>query len=93
MRAFRALMSVSLLLCLSPLLLMATAEAIGQIYGCNTDLTAAHPCIVGGQDIGQTLLTMGMTGYFLFLTFPAAAAVVGAWVVVEGIAWLRRRVA
>lgn len=93
MRAFRALMSVALLACLSPLLIMAVAEFIAQIYGCNLDLTGAHPCMVGGRDVGHALLTMGMMGYFLFVTLPAAAAVVGAWIIVEAIAWLRRRTA
>jgi len=86
MRAFRALMSVALLLCLSPLLLMAAAAFIARIYGCSLDLTGAHPCVVGGQDIGHALLTLGMMGYFLFITLPAAAAVSGAWAIVEIIA-------
>lgn len=86
-------MSVALLACLSPLLLMAAAEIIAQLYGCNVDLTAAHPCMVGGTDIGHTLLTMGMMGYFLFITLPAAATVVGVWLLIEVVAWARRRAA
>ena len=93
MRAFRALMSVALLACLSPLLLMAVAEFIAQIYGCKLDLAGVHPCIVAGRDMGHALLTMGMMGYFLFITLLAAAAVVGVWIIVEVIAWLRRSTA
>jgi hypothetical protein len=93
MRIFRALMSVLLLACLSPFLSMAVAESIAQIYGCKLDLTGVHPCMVGGRDVGHALLTLGMMGYFLFVTLPAAAAVVGVWITIELIAWARRRAA
>lgn len=90
MRIFRALMSLALLACLSPLLSMAAADIVANIYGCKLDLAAPHPCMVGGTDIGQTLLTLGMMGYFLMATLPIAAGVVGAWVVVEVIVWVVR---
>jgi hypothetical protein len=91
MRAFRAVMAVLLLIGLSPLMSMAAAEFIAQVNGCKLDLTGAHPCIVGGQDIGHGLLTLGMMGYFLFVTMPAVAAIVAFWIVVELIAFVRRR--
>ena len=53
MRAFRALMAVLLFLCLLPMMSMAVAEFIAQIYGCKLDLASVHPCIVGGRDIGH----------------------------------------
>lgn len=91
MRAFRALMAVLLFLCLLPLMSMAAAEFIAQLYGCKLDLASVHPCIVGGRDIGQDLLTLGMMGYFLFATMPGVVAVIAIWVIVELIAWVRRR--
>ncbi len=91
MRAFRALMAVLLFLCLLPLMSMAVAEFIAQLYGCKLDLASVHPCIVGGRDIGQDLLTLGMMGYFLFVTMPGVVAVIAVWIIVELIAWVRRR--
>ena len=91
MRAFRALMAVLLFLCLLPLMSMAVAEFIAQVYGCKLDLAAAHPCIVGGSDMGHTLLTLGMMGYFLFVTMPGVVAVIVVWVIVELIRWVRVR--
>lgn len=91
MRLFRALMAILLLLCLLPLISMAVAETIAQIYGCTLDLAAVHPCIVGGKDIGQTLLTLGMMGWFLFATMPGVAAVIVVWLVVELIRWVSGR--
>jgi hypothetical protein len=91
MRAFRALMAVLLFLCLLPMMSMVVAEFIAQIYGCKLDLASVHPCIVGGRDIGQDLLTLGMMGYFLFATMPGVVAVIVVWVIVELLAWVRRR--
>jgi hypothetical protein len=34
---------------------------------------------------------MGMMGYSLFVTLPAAAGVIAVWVIIELIAWARRR--
>lgn len=84
-------MAVLLFLCLLPMMSMAVAEFIAQIYGCKLDLASAHPCIVGGRDIGHDLLTLGMMGYFLFATMPGVAAIVVVWVVVELIRWVRVR--
>jgi hypothetical protein len=91
MRLLRVLLSLALLACLLPLLSMAAADIIGNVYGCKVDLTAAHPCIVGGKDIGHALLTLGMMGYFLMATFPIAAGIVGAWILIEVVAWIVRR--
>ena len=91
MRAFRALMAVLLFLCMLPMMSMAVAEFIAQLYGCKLDLASVHPCIVGGRDIGQDLLTLGMMGYFLFVTMPGVVAVIAVWIIVELIAWMRRR--
>jgi len=91
MRAFRALMAVLLFLCLLPMMSMAVAEFIAQLYGCKLDLASVHPCIVGGSDIGETLLTLGMMGYFLFATMPGVVAIVVVWVIIELIRWVRVR--
>ena len=93
MRAFRAVMAILLFICLLPLMSMAAAEFIAQVNGCKLDLTGAHPCVVGGRDIGHDLLTLGMMGYFLFATMPAVAAIVVLWVLVELVAFARRRAA
>ncbi len=91
MQLFRAAMAVLLFICLLPLMGMAVAEFIAQVYGCKLDLAGVHPCMVGGSDMGHTLLTLGMMGYFLFVTLPFALGTVIVWVLVEAIAWVRRR--
>jgi hypothetical protein len=41
--------------------------------------------------MGHTLLTLGMMGYFLFVTMPGVVAVILVWVIVELIRWVRVR--
>jgi hypothetical protein len=64
---------------------------MAQLYGCKLDLVAAHPCIVGGRDIGHGLLTLGMMGYFLFATMPFIVGIVAVWLLAEFIRWGRSR--
>lgn len=87
------MVAVLLFICLLPLMSSAVAEFIAQVNGCKLDLASVHPCVVGGRDIGQDLLTLGFMGYFLFATMPAALAIIAGWVVAELIAFVRRRVA
>jgi hypothetical protein len=77
--------------CLAPALAMGVAQAIASFNGCELDLASAKPCIVGGTDIGETLLTLGMLGYFLFATMPVLVGAVGLWVVVEIVRWIASR--
>ncbi len=91
MRVFRILAAIVILLSLAPLGSMLAAEAIASIYGCTLDLASQHPCMVGGSDIGGTLLTLGMMGWFLMTTLPVFLATVALWITVEIIHWAVRR--
>jgi hypothetical protein len=39
--------------------------------------------MVGGEDIGQGLFTLGMMGWFLFATMPVLVTLVLAWILTE----------
>ncbi len=91
MRLFRTLMVLAITVCLLPVLSMGAAQAIADYYGCTLDLASAHPCIAGGKDIGQDLLTLGMMGWFLFATMPALLGLVALWAIVELVRWAARR--
>jgi len=54
-----------------PFIPVAIAGAVASHYGARLDEGSAHPCIVHGKDIGETLYTMGMMGWFSLLTFPS----------------------
>lgn len=91
MRFFRVLMVILVLACLAPLFSMLVAQLIGDHYGCTVGIDSINPCMVDGKDIGETLTTLGAMGYFLFVTLPVLYALVPLWIVVELIAWIRRR--
>jgi hypothetical protein len=84
-------MVILILIALLPLISMVGADMIARIYGCTLDLASVKPCVVGGQDIGQGLFTLGMMGWFLFATLPAAAAIAAIWAAAEAVRLLRRR--
>lgn len=54
-----------------PLIPVLIAGAIASHYGCQVDESGPHPCIVFGKDIGGTLCSMGVMGWFGLLTFPS----------------------
>ena len=47
--------------------------------------------MVGGEDIGKDLLTLGMMGWFLFATLPITLALAAFWIVVEIVRWVKVR--
>jgi hypothetical protein len=91
MPLFRILMAALLTAALTPLICMGVAGAIAGAAGCELDLASVKPCVVGGADIGQHLLTLGMMGWFLFATLPAAAAIAAVWVAAEAVRFFARR--
>ena len=59
-----------LLLAISPLLSAMAAGTIANHYDCDLDEGSIHPCIVNGNDIGETLYTMGVLGWLALGTIP-----------------------
>jgi hypothetical protein len=91
MRLFRFAMVILVLVALSPLFSMIAAGLVASIYGCPLDLAASKPCVVGGEDIGHGLFTLGMMGWFLFATLPAFLTLSALWIVVELVRWAGAR--
>jgi hypothetical protein len=90
-KLFRILAALILLVCLAPGLMTVWAGWMANRHGCTLHEGFTNPCIVGGQDIGGTLYTFGMMGWFMIATLPIAAAVLVAWIAVELIRLARRR--
>jgi hypothetical protein len=70
-----------LLIAFSPFLVAMIAGSIASANGCRLDEGNIHPCIVNGQDIGQTLYTLGMMGWFAIATIPLGLAAAGIYLV------------
>lgn len=85
-----------LFLAFLPVLSVAAAGAIANANGCDLDEGSVHPCLVNGVDMGETLYSMGVMGWFMLATLPlglgAAAVYIAAAALFYTIrAVLRRR--
>jgi hypothetical protein len=73
-----------LLLAAAPLIVALGAGAYAANHGCVLHEGFVNPCIVDGQDMGQTLYGLGMVGWFAIATVPlglgAAAILVFVWI-------------
>jgi hypothetical protein len=79
-----------------PLISVAIAGSIANANGCQLDEGSVHPCIVNGTDMGETLYSMGVMGWFMLATIPLGLGavvvhllLVGAFYIIRGI--IRRR--
>src|SRR6266478_866651 len=45
---------------------------IANAYGCKVDEGSVHPCIINGHDYGELLYDLGVMGWFMLVTIPAA---------------------
>lgn len=61
---------IILLIAFLPVISVAIASEIATANGCDLDEGSVHPCIVNGGDMGVTLYTMGVMGWFMLATIP-----------------------
>ena len=63
-----------------PLLSVAIAGEIANANNCPLDEGSVHPCIVNGRDMGETLYTMGMMGWFMLVTIPVGLGLAAVYI-------------
>jgi hypothetical protein len=91
MRWVRWIAAVALAICLLPVASVVLAGAIASINGCRLHEGAVNSCIVAGRDVGETLHTMAVTGWFAMVTLPIAFTILVGWIAAEIIRMLVRR--
>jgi hypothetical protein len=69
-----------------PILSVVTAGVIASWNGCTLNEGGVNPCVVSGRDIGGTLYSMGVMGWFMIATIPLGVVAALAWT----IGWLIR---
>ena len=87
MRQIRGLLAGYLLIALLagwPIASIAAAGAIARWNGCTLHEGFVNPCPVGGWDIGGTLYTMSVMGWFLIVSIPLGVVALAVWTT----AWL-----
>ncbi|MEL6467283.1 MAG: hypothetical protein AAFQ58_20165 [Pseudomonadota bacterium] len=85
---------ILLLICALPILSVMISSALAQAYGCTLHEGFSNPCIIWGEDRGETLGGMFVMGWFMLITVPAGAVVLLVLAIQIGIdliAWRRRR--
>jgi hypothetical protein len=81
---------IILLLAISPLLSAMVAGTIANHYGCDLDEGSIHPCIVNGNDIGDTLYTLGVLGWLALGTIPLGLMAIAVYLVAIALFYLAR---
>ena len=64
-----------------PVASVVAAGLIASWNGCTLHEGFTNPCIVNGTDIGGTLYSMGVMGWFMIATIPLAAIGFVVWTV------------
>ena len=86
-----AVIFVILLVAFSPLISVAIAGSIADANGCVLHEGYVNPCIVNGQDMGETLYAMGVMGWLMLATIPLGLIAVVAYLLIVLVVWLIRR--
>jgi hypothetical protein len=81
----------SMVLALAPFAGIAGAALLALVAGCQINDAARNACFAFGVDLGPWLSNLAMTAGLGNITFPALAAVLMFWVVVESVGSLFRR--
>ena len=85
MRRIHGLLAGYLLIALFagwPIASVAAAGTIAGWNGCTLHEGYANPCVVGGWDLGGTLYTMSVLGWFMIATIPLGVVAFAGWTTV-----------
>ena len=64
----------------SPIIPVRYADRLATLGGgCQMDEGGPHPCTVNGKEVGDTIYTLGMLGWFMLATLPLAALALGVF--------------
>lgn len=86
-----AVIFVILLVAFSPLISVAIAGSIANANGCELHEGYVNPCIVNGEDVGETLYAMGVLGWLMLATIPLGLGAVVVYLLIVLVVWLVRR--
>jgi hypothetical protein len=66
----------------APLISVIVASWVAESHGCTLHEGFVNPCIVDGEDMGETLYQMFVMGWFMLVTIPAGLVAIVVWAVV-----------
>ncbi len=69
---FGILLILIALIAFGPALIAVGSQEIAEkVFGCETNLNYAVPCVIGGKDYGQTFYDLGFLIWYSYLSLPA----------------------
>ena len=86
------LLVLILLFALAPVISVLVAGWLAESNGCVLHEGGINPCMVGGSDMGPTLYTLFVLGWFMLATIPLGGGALIVWLVIliiHRIAWGR----
>ena len=75
-----------------PIASLLSASMIAEAHGCLVDEGSVHPCMISGEDWGETLTTLAVLGWLMLATVPLGLGASIVWLIVLIIhhgAWVR----
>ena len=78
----------------APLISAGIAGSIATANDCRLDEGSIHTCVVNGRDLGPTLYSMGVLGWFMLATIPIGLVVLVVYLsgmVIVGVLLSRRQ--
>lgn len=75
-------LALILLFAFAPIISVLLASAIASSAGCDLNEAVATSCIVMGWEMGPSLTSMFVAGWYMLLTLPVGLVAFGAWVLV-----------
>jgi hypothetical protein len=77
-----------LLWMLWPAILAGTAGSIATANGCELNEGVINSCIVDGREMGETLYSMGVMGWFMLVTIPTGLLALLIFLLLLLIEWI-----
>jgi hypothetical protein len=74
-----------------PVILAGVAGAIASANGCELNETVISSCIVNGREMGDTLYSMGVMGWFMLVTIPTGLLALLIFLLLLLIEWIMGR--
>jgi hypothetical protein len=88
--AYWLFLVVIALFAFAPMISMLIASFIAESNGCTLNEGGINACLVGGTDMGSTLYTLFVLGWFMLATIPLGGAAFFVWLatlIIHRIAW------
>ncbi|MET0438115.1 MAG: hypothetical protein ABW043_11540 [Devosia sp.] len=88
--AYWLFLAVIALFAFAPVISVLVASSIAESNGCNLNEGSINPCLVAGSDMGPTIYTLFVLGWFAIATIPLGGAAFFVWLatlIIHRIAW------